>query len=148
MGVTVVTGDLFTSQAEVLVNAVNCKGVSGAGIALQFKQKYPQYQKEYQKLCYSSQLELGKPILQQVNGKTTKYILSFPTKNHFTETSSLISVTEGLINSKPLLNKLPSDYVIAVPKLGAGCGGLKSKNSISLIESYWGDLEQDVLLYK
>lgn len=84
--------------------------------------------------------------MQQADGDT-KFILSFPTKDSPWESSNIDSVKEGLIYSRTIFEKLPAEYLIAVPKLGAGCGKLPSNEVIDLITSCWQLLKQDVLLY-
>lgn len=148
MPVIQVKGNLFDSKAEVLVNAVNCLGVSGAGIALQFKKKFPKYEKSYRCLCAVKKVKVGHPTLHFIGGdSTTKYILSFPTKVDFRNPSKIEYIEQGLINSLPIFHDLPSNYKISVPKLGAGLGGLPEKSVILLIESIWGSLIQDVMLF-
>ncbi|GAC1652379.1 MAG: hypothetical protein NVS4B12_23780 [Ktedonobacteraceae bacterium] len=71
-------GDIFESDAQVIVNTVNCKGVMGKGLALAFKQKYPDMFDVYKQDCKTGRLHIGRPTLYQ---KSNPWILNFPTKD-------------------------------------------------------------------
>lgn len=77
MIVRIVRGDLFASGADVLVNPVNCLGVQGAGLARQFRDRFPALDEEYREACRSGALRLGNPVLSD-DGR----VLWFPTKHH------------------------------------------------------------------
>jgi O-acetyl-ADP-ribose deacetylase (regulator of RNase III) len=117
---TFVRGDLFESPAQVLVNTVNTVGVMGKGIALTFKQVYPDMFKRYQVLCEQKQLEIGKLWLHKTEHK---WILNFPTKSHWRNPSRLEYIEAGL-------QKFVSTYTeqgiasVAFPELGCGNGEL------------------------
>ncbi len=116
------TGDLFSSQAQTLVNTVNCVGIMGKGIALGFKERFPDMYKEYVRLCDSARVRLGKPYLyKQLAGQ---WVLNFPTKDHWRSVSKLSDIVEGL----EYLEKHYEEWGIqslAVPPLGCGNGGLE-----------------------
>ena len=79
-------GDLFNSSAQVIVNTVNCKGVMGKGLALAFKERYPEMFHVYQKDCREGRLRIGRPTLYT---KSTPWILNFPTKDNWRANSKL-----------------------------------------------------------
>ena len=79
--VTVTIGDLFTSQAQTLVNTVNCVGVMGKGIALGFKQRIPDMYDDYEARCSRREVRLGEPYLYRRD--KLPWILNFPTKDHW-----------------------------------------------------------------
>lgn len=73
------TGDIFRSGAQTLVNPVNCRGVMGAGLALAFKQRYPEMFAAYVEECRSGRLRIGRPWLYRTG---QPWMLNFPTKDH------------------------------------------------------------------
>ncbi len=119
---TVLIGDLFTSQAQTLVNTVNCVGVMGKGIALQFKERFPEMFADYQARCACGEVQLGKPYL--FKRLLTPWVLNFPTKDHWRSVSRLTDIVRGL-------EYLTENYrgwgitSLAVPPLGCGYGGLE-----------------------
>lgn len=122
MTVHVVTGDLFASHAQTLVNAVNYVGVMGKGIALEFKVRFPDMFADYAKRCKAGEVEIGRPYLFQCT--PTLWILNFPTKRHWRDASHLSDIEVGL-------TYLESHYCewgitsLAVPALGCGYGRLE-----------------------
>lgn len=86
-------GDLFQSEAQTLVNTVNCYGVMGKGIALEFKKRFPEMFKIYVEQC---EKKLIKPGILYLYKKTTPWILNFPTKNHWRYPSKLDYIKLGL----------------------------------------------------
>ena len=124
--ITFLTGNIFDSTTEALVNPVNCKGVMGAGLAAQFKRRFPANFTAYKQVCDQNGLVPGK-IFVFTNPQTPptnhKYIINFPTKDHWKHPSSYHYISDGLITLAEAIhqNKLSS---IAIPALGAGCGGL------------------------
>jgi len=122
MKVKVVTGDLFSSQAQTLVNAVNCVGVMGKGIALEFKTRFPDMFADYAQRCRTGTVTPGKPYLYR--RPVAPSILNFPTKRHWREPSSLSDIEAGLV----YLEAHYKDWGIeslAVPALGCGYGQLQ-----------------------
>ncbi len=118
------SGNIFASKAEALVNPVNCVGVMGAGLALQFKNRYPLNYKAYALACETGQLQPGNPfIFRQPAPSGPRYIINFPTKRHWRDKSNLEDIRTAL---KTLAAQLPALGIksIAVPALGAGLGGL------------------------
>jgi O-acetyl-ADP-ribose deacetylase (regulator of RNase III)/uncharacterized protein YwgA len=120
--VTTKTGDLFKSGAQTLVNTVNCVGVMGKGVALAFKQHFPEMYKEYVRLCDAKKVHLGEPYLyKQFAGP---WVLNFPTKDHWRSVSRLSDIIAGL----EFLERHYKAWEItslAVPPLGCGQGGLE-----------------------
>jgi O-acetyl-ADP-ribose deacetylase (regulator of RNase III) len=114
-------GDLFQSSAQTLVNTVNCVGVMGKGVALGFRQRFPDMYREYVDLCERGEVKLGRPYLWR--SVVPPWILNFPTKDHWRENSSLEAIVAGL----EYLEEHYRDWGIeslAVPPLGSGLGGL------------------------
>lgn len=115
------TGNILESNAEAIVNTVNCEGYMGKGIAYQFKLKFPENNKEYVKQCKNGSFKIGY-ILEFK--ESDKLIINFPTKDKWRNKSEYSYIQEGLNN---LIQKLPNLCVhsVAFPPLGCGNGGLE-----------------------
>ena len=118
-------GNIFDSIGEVpmLVNTVNCKGVMGAGLAKQFKDRYPYYFKEYQRICGYGLVKLGSITHCNLRYGQLKRIINFPTKNHWKDKSRIEDIESGLYD---LVRVMKSGRMksVAIPPLGCGLGGL------------------------
>lgn len=115
-------GDLFASEAQTLVNTVNCVGIMGKGIALGFKQRFPDMFKDYVVRCERGEVRLGRPYLW--TPMFPPWVLNFPTKDHWRSGAHLDAIVAGL-------EYLEANYgewgvtSLAVPPLGCGEGGLE-----------------------
>jgi O-acetyl-ADP-ribose deacetylase (regulator of RNase III) len=139
-------GNLLESEAEALVNTVNCVGVMGKGIALQFKYAYPENFKQYQKACRDGQVQLGKMFIVETKSLVNpKYIINFPTKYHWKNRSKLEDIQEGL---KDLVQHIQALNIqsVALPPLGCGNGGLNWTKVKPLIEQAMQSIP-DVTVY-
>jgi len=119
-----IQGNLLEAQTEALVNTVNTVGVMGKGIALMFKERFPANMQAYTKACKAKQIQTGKMFITQTNELMgAKWIINFPTKQHWRNPSKLEWITQGLQDLKQFIkeNKIKS---IAIPPLGSGNGGL------------------------
>lgn len=117
-------GDILKSDAEALVNTVNCVGVMGRGIALQFRKEYPENFKQYEKACEHGEVEPGKMLVHDRQRLDhPRYIINFPTKRHWRGKSRIDDIRSGL---KALIEEVRAREImsIAVPPLGCGLGGL------------------------
>lgn len=115
-----VTGDLLKSEAEALVNTVNCEGYMGKGIAYQFKLQYPENNSDYVKACKSGALMVGRLHYFTERGKI---IINFPTKDKWRAKSKMQYIEDGLDELVKLISRLHIKS-IAIPPLGSGNGGL------------------------
>jgi len=128
-------GNILETDVEALVNTVNCVGFMGKGIALQFKQAYPENFRAYERACRAHEIRPGRmfvfPTGQMVN---PKYIINFPTKRHWRGMSRLGDIRAGL---KALVEEVRCLGIqsIAVPPLGCGNGGLNWWEVRPMIES-------------
>lgn len=122
--ITFQKGDLLNANAEALVNTVNCVGVMGRGIALQFKKMYPRNFAAYAAACSANELEPGKMFVFPTGEMTNpKYIINFPTKRHWRGNSKLEDIDAGLeALRQELINRRVKS--VAIPPLGSGLGGL------------------------
>lgn len=142
-------GNLLEADAEALVNTVNTLGVMGKGIALMFKEAFPDNFKEYAKACKSKEVKVGNIFATRTNDLYgPKWIINFPTKQDWKHPTKMIWVEEGLkdLHTFILENHIRS---IAIPPLGSGNGGLDWQNVRPKIEAALKDLEDvDVLIYE
>lgn len=144
------TGNLLDADADALVNTVNCVGVMGKGIALQFKQAYPAMFKAYRKAALAGEVQPGVLHVVSVTGAAGReqLVVNFPTKRHWREKSRLEDVDAGLVTLRALIGErhLAS---IALPPLGAGNGGLEWETVRKRIEHRLSDLKDvRVLVYE
>jgi O-acetyl-ADP-ribose deacetylase (regulator of RNase III) len=140
MAVRIVRGNLFMSDADVLVNPVNCLGVQGAGLARQFHDRYPVLDEAYRDACRSGLLRLGNPLLSE-DGR----VLWFPTKHHWRERSRLQDIDRGLQAFIEQWGEDPRSW--AFPALGCGLGGLSWDQVRPLMEARLGEVQGEVLIY-
>lgn len=137
-----VFGDIFTSLAQVLVNPVNCEGVMGKGLALEFKRRWPSMFAEYQQVCKTGECRIGRPW---ICWGTRPIIVCFPTKDSWRSPSQLSYIEDGL---QVMTSFIPhSIHSMAFPKLGVGNGGLTWEEVQPVIEKYLSELHQDVFIY-
>jgi O-acetyl-ADP-ribose deacetylase (regulator of RNase III) len=122
--VTYGSGDLLAADTEALINTVNCVGVMGKGIALQFKRRYPEMFRAYEKACKRGDIAIGKMFVVETGElEGPKYIINFPTKKHWRGSSRLAYIEAGLVDLIRVVRELDITSV-AVPPLGVGNGGL------------------------
>lgn len=117
-------GDLLAEDVQALVNSVNCVGVMGRGIALQFKKSFPANFKAYEAACRRSDVQPGRMFVFETNQLTNpRYIINFPTKRHWRGKSRLSDIEVGL---EALVEEITCRGIrsIAIPPLGSGLGGL------------------------
>jgi O-acetyl-ADP-ribose deacetylase (regulator of RNase III) len=143
-------GDLLEQDdVDALVNAVNCVGVMGKGIALQFKNRWPEMFRQYAAACRAGEVRPGHILVHDL-GVITKpqYIISFPTKKHWREASRLELIRDGLVDLRAQIARLKIRS-IAIPPLGCGNGGLEWGAVRPMIESTFEALvDVDVRLFQ
>jgi O-acetyl-ADP-ribose deacetylase (regulator of RNase III) len=142
-------GNLLQADAEALVNAVNCVGHMGKGIALQFKQAFPANFKEYESVCRAGKMTPGKMLIHD-NGAllNPRFIVNFPTKRHWRNNSRIEDIAAGLTALVADVERLEIRS-IAIPPLGCGLGGLKWQEVRPMIERAFSALPNvRVLLYE
>jgi O-acetyl-ADP-ribose deacetylase (regulator of RNase III) len=144
-----VTGNLLEADVEALVNTVNCVGIMGKGIALQFKQAFPENFKAYARACKHDEVQLGKMFVYPTGSLfNPKFIVNFPTKKHWKSKSKLKDVEQGLEDLINIIKKYEIKS-IAVPPLGSGLGGLNWLDVKKLIVAAFEKTpEVDVHLYE
>ena len=141
-------GDILREDVEAIVNTVNCVGIMGRGLALQFKNKFPQNFKEYQLACKNKEVQLGKMFVHQTGQLINpKYIINFPTKGHWKQNSKIEDISNGLDDLITIIEKY-SIKSIAIPPLGSGLGGLDWKMVKKLIEEKLKNINCTVILFE
>jgi O-acetyl-ADP-ribose deacetylase (regulator of RNase III) len=135
-------GNLLDAPVEALVNTVNTEGVMGKGIALQFKQAFPEMYRAYEAACAAGEVKLGRMHVFDLGGLVggPRWIINFPTKGHWRSRSRLSDIKSGLSSLAETIRKLEIKS-IAIPPLGCGNGGLNWAEVQPLIVGALGQLE-------
>lgn len=142
-----VHGDLFDADTEAIVNPVNTAGVMGKGLALSFKQRFPENYAIYRQACDAGEVVLGR-VLPVSTGQLTnpRWVLNFPTKRHWRSKSRLADIEQGLVDLRQQVDQL-GIASIAIPPLGCGLGGLDWSDVAPLIYQLLDGLVVDVLVF-
>jgi O-acetyl-ADP-ribose deacetylase (regulator of RNase III) len=142
-------GDILQADTEALVNTVNCVGVMGRGIALQFRKAFPDNFKAYEAACERDEVRPGKMLVFETGLLTgPRYIINFPTKRHWKGNSRMEDIDAGLSD---LIDEVRTRGIrsIAVPPLGCGLGGLNwNEVKPKLIQAFEALPEVCVLLFE
>jgi O-acetyl-ADP-ribose deacetylase (regulator of RNase III) len=117
------SGDILKADAEAIVNTVNCVGIMGRGIALQFKKAYPANFRAYEAACKAGDVQPGRMFVHETGKFTPRFIINFPTKRHWKGKSRMEDIDSGLA-ALALEIEERGIRSIAIPPLGAGLGGL------------------------
>lgn len=143
------TGNLLNAEADALVNTVNTVGVMGKGIALMFKEAFPENYRAYEAACKSGEVTTGRMFITRRNDLIRPYwIINFPTKHHWRGKTRPEWIDEGLADLKRVIRD-EGIASIALPPLGAGNGGLDWNDVKPRIEQALSDLtDVDVLVYE
>ena len=117
-------GNILTEDVEALVNAVNCVGIMGRGIALQFKNAFPENCTAYKNFCRKGLLRPGIMFtFETKQSSNPRYIINFPTKRHWLNDSYMKDIDTGLVALRGVIIE-KNIHSIAIPPLGCGLGGL------------------------
>lgn len=146
--ITFTHGNLLEARAEALVNTVNTVGVMGKGIALMFKERFTDNFRRYAAACKAKEVRTSKMFVTEVNELDgPRWIVNFPTKQHWRGKSRIEWIIEGLQDLRLFLieNKVKS---IAIPPLGAGNGGLDWAEVRPLIEHALAGLDTEILVFE
>jgi O-acetyl-ADP-ribose deacetylase (regulator of RNase III) len=142
-------GDILKADVEALVNTVNCVGVMGRGIALQFRKAFPENFKAYEAACKAQHVQPGRMFIYDLNQLyNPRFIVNFPTKRHWKSKSRIEDIQSGLVD---LINFAKQQQLrsIAVPPLGCGLGGLDwAQVRPLIIEAFQSLPEVNVLLFE
>jgi O-acetyl-ADP-ribose deacetylase (regulator of RNase III) len=129
-------GSIFTSEAQTLVNTVNCLGVMGAGIALEMRYRHPEMFSRYAARCEAGEIRIG---TLDLDTRSTPWILNFPTKKHWRHPSRPEFLRAGLAVFRNSWDHWGIES-IAFPLLGASHGGLAPEDSRRIMTEYLDDL--------
>lgn len=141
-------GNLLDARVEVLVNTVNTVGVMGKGIALMFKERFAENFSLYSAACKAKQVQTGKIFVTEVHELDgPRWIVNFPTKQHWRSPSQMSWIVEGLQDLRQFLidNEVKS---IAIPPLGAGNGGLDWSNVRPELEAALQGLSTEIIVFE
>jgi O-acetyl-ADP-ribose deacetylase (regulator of RNase III) len=139
-----VHGDMFATPADIRVNTVNCVGVMGAGMALAFKQRYPEMFKDYKRACDEGEVRPGK--LHVWRSLAGEWVINFPTKRDWRDPSRYEYITEGLDALRAYLEPLGC-VSVAIPALGCGHGGLDWNRVSDMIAQKLSTLMADLRVF-
>ncbi|MCF8467812.1 MAG: macro domain-containing protein [Sneathiella sp.] len=143
------TGNILDSDVEALVNTVNCVGVMGRGIALQFKKSFPQNFKAYEAACKRKEVQPGRMFVFETGTLTNpRFIINFPTKRHWRGKSRMEDIDAGLVT---LAEEIRARGIrsISIPPLGSGLGGLNWPDVRERIEASLSGLSDiDVIVFE
>lgn len=144
--ITYEKGDLFASGAEALVNAVNCHGNMGGGVARKFKEKWPEMNAEYERDCAEGRLEIGKGSVWENPEGDPRYILNAPTfdANH----KITIEYVEEAVKWLRRETEARNIKSVAIPALGCGEGGQNWDDVQALYEKHLAGLDAEVLAFE
>lgn len=143
------TGNILDSEAQALVNTVNTVGVMGKGIALQFKNQFPNNYKIYREACQKKELQIGQLLVTVEESllSGSKVIINFPTKTHWRYPSEYEYIAKGLTALAEVIQR-KNIQSIAIPPLGAGNGGLDWNKVKSMIETSLQGLDSEIYIYE
>ena len=144
MSVKELSGNIFTSTCQTLVNTVNCVGVMGAGIALECRLRYPEMHTKYVQLCGEHQIDIG---MLWIHKSPDRWILNFPTKKHWRYPSKKEYLHAGL---EKFMNSYQKKGIesIAFPLLGADKGGIPHEESLGIMRSYLDEADIVIEVYR
>lgn len=137
-------GNMFESRSQTLVNTVNCVGIMGKGIALEFKQRFPEMFKDYEARCRRGEVKLGRPYLYK--SLLPPWVLNFPTKDHWRSVTNLEDIVRGLEYLRAHYKEWGITS-LAVPPLGCGHGQLEWRVVGPTLYRYLTQMDIPVELY-
>lgn len=141
-------GNILSERTDVLVNTVNCVGVMGRGVALEFKNHFPKNYTDYKTACNNKQVKPGKIFVHATGELCPRFIFNFPTKRHWRGKSKIEDIEAGMAS---LVYELKDRNVssIALTALGCGLGGLDWNEVLSTIKRHFEELPNlDVVIYE
>ncbi len=146
MSVEYSDGSIFDSHADALVNPVNTVGVMGAGLALEFKRRFPDNFKVYSDLCRVGLLKVGEVHMYMTECEDPAWIVNFPTKKHWKDPSLIEYIDSGLANLSDMLETFEVG-IVAIPALGCGLGGLGFDVVSASIERVFSDSKIKAIVF-
>lgn len=146
--ITYVKGNILDSEAQALVNTVNTVGVMGKGLALQFKERFPDNYRLYRAQCKLGNVQIGKMFITEVHELTNdKILINFPTKTDWRKPSEYEYIEKGLLDLKKEITNRKIQSV-AIPPLGSRNGGLNWNIVKNMIEEALAGIDCHIYLYE
>ncbi len=143
--IRIIKGNIFNSNMKTIVNTVNCVGFMGAGIALDYKRRYPDMHEEYKINCKNNDINIGELSIYK---KSKPWILNFPTKIHYKDPSKISYIEKGLNKFIDIYEDEEIDS-IAFPQLGSSLGGLDWDDVLKVMLRYLQRLNNiDIEIYE
>jgi O-acetyl-ADP-ribose deacetylase (regulator of RNase III) len=141
------TGNILRAETEAIVCPVNCSGVLGSGLALQFKRVFAKNFFNYKEKCQNGEVKPGKMLVfETMRQSGPKYIINFPIKDHWQDKPSIAIIETGLADLKKTIKDL-NIQSIALPALGVGYGAPRWEEVKPIIEKHLGNLDTHVLVF-
>jgi len=141
-------GNIFDEDVEAIVNTVNCVGVMGRGLALQYKKTFPDNFKAYLIACKNGEVIPGKMYVYNTGQIfNPKYIINFPTKRHWKAKSKIEDISNGLDDLVRVIREY-NIKSIAIPPLGSGLGGLNWKDVKDLINQRLSHIDCNIIVFE
>ena len=142
MGVLFGTGDLFCTEADAYAHGCNCAGAMGAGIAVEFKFRHPTMFRTYKQLCFDDKFKLGSVLEWDAEDYV---VFNLGTQEHWKMGAELWAVKRGLTRMIELAEQRGL-VTIALPRIGAGLGGLPWKDVREVLETLGTQTEVNLLV--
>jgi O-acetyl-ADP-ribose deacetylase (regulator of RNase III) len=139
-----VSGDMFRSTFDVIVNPVNCVGVMGKGLALEFKQRFPENFQHYRNVCNRRELHPGGILVYNERGQI---IINAATKDDWRNPSEYVYVNNTCARIAEWCIAHPAAHTVAVPKLGCGLGGLNWIDVCHTMKSVFAYCPQNIYIF-
>jgi O-acetyl-ADP-ribose deacetylase (regulator of RNase III) len=139
------TGDIFTTRARAMGHGVNTEGVMGAGIAAQFRVRFPEMYRQYRVLCQNGDLNVGETFVFHIPGQDQGYFLYNIASQDLPGPHAKMEWLEDGVRAALIHAEKNSIYTIALPRIASGIGGLNEsevEEALSLlVKEYPVDIE-------
>lgn len=136
--------NMFDIKSDIYINPINCVGTMGKGLALEFRNRYPEMFNDYKIACNNKKIDIGNLWIWR---NSDICIIGFPTKYHWKNQSKYEYIEVGLKSLKIFLLNQPDDIIVSVPAIGCGCGGLEWNIVVELIEKYLSTSTQTINIH-
>lgn len=149
MTISYVSGDLFTNayNAEAFAHGCNCAGAMGAGIAVAFRERYPAMYEEYRRRCKATPREFNPGDMFLWKDADQPWVFNLATQEHYWRSrATYVAVEQALATMRDLADR-ECVRSIAMPRIGAGYGGLSWRRVREIVERIFSAWEGALYLY-